>query len=516
VQRQTASRLFSRLTKNKKRFPALNKREVDSPVDPGAPAAGQQAGLVPVLGFRALLIFYFLIVFGPRLLPLAASVGPGIVVLWGIAFAAYCVPLALTVIDLSSRFPDEGGIYVWSKRAFGDFHGYITAWTYWTANLAYFPSLLLFGASQSAFVFPSFSELASEPSYLISWSIAAVIGVFVINVVGLRTATWFNSLTAVARIVPAVLVIALGLYAWVRVGSATDLSMSNWVPRFNGLSDLFFLSTLAYLFAGFEGASTLSGEIKEPRRNIPRALLTTGLIITGLYVLMSLCFMVLVPASELDGLEGFADAVGAGATRIGGEQAGEIVRSVSSAMLALTQLGSVSVWFAIATRLPFVVGLDHYLPRVFGRLHPRFHTPWVSCLVLAMATAALILLSGFGGRAAQIYNILISIEIVIFFIPNLYLFATVIKLRHDKSPDHAIRIPGGGIGAWLVGGAGFIVTAASLGFALIPSDDVESTGFFYASVLGSLGLNLAIGIGLFLFARWRQASHSRAYGAAAS
>jgi len=492
----------------------VNTSDFDNSVEPEALAAGRRPGLVPVLGFRALLLFYFLIVFGPRLIPLAASVGPGVVALWVIVFAAYCVPLALTVANLSSRFPDEGGIYVWSKRAFGDFHGFVTAWTYWTSNLAYFPSLLLFAASQSAFVFPSFAELAAEPGYLLGSSIAAVIGVFVVNVVGLRVATWFNSLTAVARIVPAVLVIALGLYAWVEVGSATDLSPNNWVPRIGSLSDLFLLSTLAYLFAGFEGVSTLGDEIKDPRRNIPRALLTTGLMITSLYILMSLCFMVLVPASELDGLEGFADAVGAGATRIVGEEGGALVRSISSAMLALTMLGSVSVWFAIATRLPFVVGLDHYLPRVFGRLHPRFHTPWVSCLVLAVATAALILLSGLGGRAAQIYNILISIEIVIFFIPNLYLFAAVIKLRRDKSPANAVRIPGGEIGTLLIGGAGFTVTALSLAFALIPSDGVESTSFFYASVLGSLGLNLAIGIGLFLFARRRQAAHSRVYGTA--
>lgn len=473
-----------------------------------APDTGGNApsatGLRPVLGYRDLVLFYLVAVFGLRLVPFAASVGPGVVALWLVAFFGYCVPLALAVADLSSRFPDEGGIYVWSKRAFGDFHGFMTAWTYWTANLVYFPSILLFAASQSAFVLPDYGGLAGNKTYLLGWSVAAIFAVMLINVVGLRVATWFHHLSAAARLVPAALIIVLGLYAWISFGSATDFSPANWIPSPAGISDMFLLSTLAYMFAGFESASTLGDEVRYPRRNIPRALLSAGLLITGLYILLSLCLMILVPAAELTGLEGFADAVGAGAARLGGEGLSAAATSLSSALLVLMTLGSASVWFAATARLPFVVGLDRYLPAVFGRIHPRFHTPWVACMLLAGATMVFILLSGLGGRAAQIYNILISLEIVIFFVPNLYLFASLLKLHGVESRSGAVRVPGGRVGTWLIGGAGFLVTAVSLALALIPGEDVEDARLFYASVLGSLALNLAIGGGLYCFGRWRR------------
>jgi len=463
-------------------------------------------GLRPVLTFRDLVIFYVVAVFGLRLIPFAASIGPGIVAFWVVAFLGYCVPLALTVATLSSRFPEEGGIYVWSKRAFGDFHGFMTAWTYWSANFVFFPGILFFAASQSAFVLPGTAELSEDRTYLIGWSVAAIAAVTLLNIRGLRAATWFHALSAAARLVPAALIIGLGLYALVRYGSATDLSMGNWAPSVAGIRDLFLLSTLAYMFAGFESASTLGEELKDPRRNVPRALLSAGLLITVLYIVLSLCLMVLVPATELTGLEGFADAVGAGAARLGGARLSVLATSFSSAMLVLMILGSASVWFAATARLPFVVGLDRYLPAVFGRVHPRFRTPWVACLFLGGTTIAFIFLSAFGGRASQIYNIVISLEIVIFFIPNLCLFASLIKLHGVESRPGEIRIPGGRVGTLAIGGAGFLVTAVSLGLALIPGEGVEDVALFYSSVLGSLALNLAVGVGLYLFGRRRRSS----------
>ncbi len=458
-------------------------------------------GLEPVLTFRDLVIFYVVAVFGLRLIPFAASIGPGIVAFWVIAFLGYCVPLALTVATLSSRFPEEGGLYVWSKRAFGDFHGFITAWTYWSANFVFFPGILLFAASQSAFVLSGTSALAEDRTYLIGWSVAAIIAVTLLNIRGLRVATWLHTLSAAARLVPAALVIGLGLYALIRFGSATDLSMGNWTPTVASIRDLFLLSTLAYMFAGFESASTLGDEIEDARSNVPRALLSAGLLITALYIVLSLCLMVLVPATELTGLGGFADAVGAGAARLGGERFSVLATSVSSAMLVLMILGSASVWFAATARLPFVVGLDRYLPAVFGRVHPRFRTPWVACLFLGGTTIAFILLSAFGGRAAQMYNIIISLEIVIFFVPNLYLFASLIKLHGIEPGAGAIRLPGGSVGTWAIGGAGFLVTTGSLVLALIPGEGVEDVALFYSSVLGALALNLAVGTALYLFGR---------------
>src|ERR671933_2132999 len=95
-----------------------------------------------VLRFRDLLLFYIATTFSLRWVATAAAAGPSALVIWIVAALGLFVPLVFTVLELSSRYPEEGGIYVWSKRAFGPFAAFITGWTYWGSILPYFPRLL--------------------------------------------------------------------------------------------------------------------------------------------------------------------------------------------------------------------------------------------------------------------------------------------------------------------------------------------------------------------------------------
>jgi glutamate:GABA antiporter len=116
---------------------------------PGEP---RPPALHRVMGFRDLLLFYLVTGFTVRWVGTAASAGPSSIVIWIGAGLAFYLPLMFTVLELSSRYPDEGGCYVWSKKAFGDFAGFITGWTYWTCNLPYFPGLFYFTAAAALFM----------------------------------------------------------------------------------------------------------------------------------------------------------------------------------------------------------------------------------------------------------------------------------------------------------------------------------------------------------------------------
>jgi len=104
-------------------------------------AAGPEVTPRRVLGFADLLMFYVVTGISLRWIATAASAGPSSIAVWIIAWACFYVPLALSVIELSARYPQQGGMYIWSKRAFGDFSGYMTGWTYWTSNLSYYPTV---------------------------------------------------------------------------------------------------------------------------------------------------------------------------------------------------------------------------------------------------------------------------------------------------------------------------------------------------------------------------------------
>ena len=459
---------------------------------------------------RDLVLFYLVAIFSIRMVPLAASIGPSVLVLWLVALVVFYLPLALSVSALARRLPGEGGVYLWSKAAFGDFHGFLTAWTYWTTNLVFFPSTLLFAASQMASVTPDPAPWVASRTFLTGFSVTVMVAVFLLHWLGLDVATRLHNLSAAARFALVALVVGLGAASWIRFGSATDLAWGSWVPRLADVKDLVFLSTLAYMFAGAESAAVLGDEVREPRRTLPRAIAASGAVIAGLYVVSSLALMVSLPRTELTGLAGFTDAVAAAAGRLTSASAAAGATATAALLLMVMAIGSVSVWFAAAARLPFVVGLDRYLPPSFGRLDRRFGTPVVALGSLATATVLFVLLSGLGGRAEQVYSVLVSLEIVIYFIPYLYLFAALLRLSLGRSRGEAPLVAGRRAWTWLVGGVGLVVTAGSLVLALIPGEDVASPRAFYLTVLGSLGGNLATGAALYWYGRRRRRTDATA------
>ena len=103
---------------------------------------------------RDLTLFILVSVFGLRWIALAAGAGPSSLVIWCGAAALFFIPLTVCVQEMGRRYPEEGGFYAWVKQAFGDYPAFVTGWTYWTANLPFFPGLLYFAAGNALLAFP--------------------------------------------------------------------------------------------------------------------------------------------------------------------------------------------------------------------------------------------------------------------------------------------------------------------------------------------------------------------------
>jgi amino acid transporter len=445
-----------------------------------------------VLRFRDLVWFYVVAIFVIRLVPVAAAVGPSIVGWWLIALVTFFLPLALTVVDLSSREPGEGGLYLWVRRAFGDTHAFLAGWLYWTSTVVYLPSVLMFASAQVAGIVPGATGLADDPRFLGATSLILLGLITGVNLLGLRRAARVTTASIAASLVTVVGLAILAVMVATRTGSATSFTLASMRPRLGGLEGLLFLSTLAYMFAGLESGSLLGDEVRDARRTVPRAVLAAGALITALYMITSVAMLVILPGSALSGLTGFTDVVRLGAEAVGGPGAGAVGMSLVSMLLAIMAVGTLSVWLAAAARLPFVVGLDRHLPARFGAIHPRWQTPHIAILALAVPAAVLVVLSVVGGPVAQVYRLLVALEIVIFLLPFLYIFGALVGLRHESvEPGHR-RVPGGAAGAVLVGGLGLVVTAGSVVLAMLPGEGVENPRAFYLTVLGSLALNVAL------------------------
>jgi amino acid transporter len=171
--------------------------------------------------------------------------------------------------------------------------------------------------------------------------------------------------------------------------------------------------------------------------------------------------------------------------------------------------GGVGSTVAGIARVPFVVGVDRYLPAAFGKIHPRWKTPYVSILVQASISGAILLASQINETTRGAYQFLIDAAIILYFIPFLYMFAAVIKLvrRKDrKENQHAVLVPGGIAGVWICGGLGFIVVLIGIFVSLVPpGDSSDKLGFELKLVAGTVASVL---LGLVLY--WRGARAKQA------
>ena len=225
------------------------------------------------LGFRDLVMFYVVATLSLRWIAVAASAGPSTLVIWLIGLATIFIPLALCVMELSSRYPQEGGLYVWSKRAFGDFSGFLTGWIYWTSNLPYFPAVLYFAASNALYVGGSkWKGLQSSAGFFMAFSLLGLGLALALNLVGLDVGKWLSNLGAIGTFLPVGLLCVVGVLAWMKFGSATSFSAASMKPSLHW-GTIGVWSTVLYAFSGAESASFMGGEIKNARRSIPRALI---------------------------------------------------------------------------------------------------------------------------------------------------------------------------------------------------------------------------------------------------
>jgi amino acid transporter len=453
------------------------------------------------MGFRDLLLFYLVTGFTVRWIGTAASAGPSAVVIWLMACLAFYIPLMFTVLELSSRYPNEGGCYVWSKRAFGDFAGFITGWTYWTCNLPYFPGLFYFTAAAALFIGGAeWQRLGASPVYFITFSLLALALAAGLNVRGLAVGKWLHNLGAAGLWLPGLVLMGLGLGAWLRFGSATSFTVHSMVPS-TRLKDIVFWSTIAFSLSGLESASMLGEEIRDARRNIPRALLLAGGLITLLYVFGTVAMLVALPQSEIMNLQGFMRAIESASARLG---LGWLVAPVA-ALLVLGGLGQAGAWFAAGGRLPFVAGIDRFLPPAFGRLHPRYGSPYVSLLAQAGIAAVFIFLGQAGTTVKGAYDVLVSMAIISYFLPYLFMFASMIRLQREPAGAEVIRVPGGRPVAIGLAALGFTTTVISIALALIPAEDEPHKVLAVTKVAGLTILLVAAGALVYWRGRWRRA-----------
>jgi glutamate:GABA antiporter len=464
-----------------------------------------KAQLRKTMGFWDVLLFNIATVLGPRWIAAAGHNGTSSISLWVLAAVFFFVPGALVINELSSRFPEEGGLYVWSREAFGPFHGFVAGWTYWIYTVFYFPGLLLASASMAAYIMGGRgAALAQDRTFLLTVSLSMLVVAVVLNIIGLNIGKWLQNAGGVGTYVPLMMLAGVAALVCFRHGSVTHFTVKNMMPVWNW-DTVNFWSQIAFAFTGLELVSAMSEEVRDPRRTLPRAVFGAGALIALMYIAGTFAVLSLVPAADLDPQSGVFSAitVGAVALKLG------FLGMLAAILVTVGNAGGVGSTVAGIARVPFVVGVDRYLPAAFGRIHPRWKTPYVSILVQAVVSGAILLGSEVNETTRGAYQFLIDAGIILYFIPFLYMFAAAIKLARRKDRrenERAVLVPGGVVGVWICGSLGFLVVLIGILVSLVPpGDSSNKLGFELKLVLGTAASVL---LGLVLY--WRGARAKKA------
>lgn len=445
-----------------------------------------------VLTLRDLVLFNLVAVIGLRWLATSAKAGPAALVLWLLAAALFFVPQGLTVVELSRRFPDEGGIYSWTKRALGEGHGFLCGWCYWICNVLYYPNLLISTAVIATYAFgQGESGLASSWPYVLSVTLAALWLAVWLNIVGLSTGRWLQNAGGIGSFIPGVLLIILGIYAIAKgEPSANAMTAREFIPDLSDLGSLNLWASIAFAFAGLELAPSMGGEVERPERTLPKAVFISAPLIALVYILGTAALLWLVPVGDLNIVSGLLQGISRGASDVSPWLVW--LTPFAAAAYTLGNIGGVGAWLIAPARVAFVIGLDRYFPPAFGKVHPRYGTPYVAILAQASLASVALLLSvlGRGTTVETVYLILLDTQLLIYFIPFVYLFIALIILRRRDQQAGSGR----GIGsAVLIGGCGAGVTVFAMVIATIPPSGTDNPVLFFVKVVGGAAFFVAIG-----------------------
>ena len=295
-----------------------------------------------------------------------------------VAFVACALVVALIILcfaEVSSRFDDTGGPYLYAREAFQPAVAFGVGWLIWLARItAFAANCNLLINYLSYFWLP-----ATTPLWRASIIVLVVIALAVINLLGIRQAAIVSNAFTVGKLVPIIIFIAAGLFFL--NPQAFEFGPS---PTTGDFSKSVLL--LVYAFTGFEMATIPAGEVRDPQRNLPRALLIAILVVATLYIMIQV-----VCVGTLPGLAQSSKPLADAGSQFLGAAGGAIISA--GAIISIT--GNLNILLLSGSRLPFAMAEQKQLPAFVGSIHKKFFTPYVSILITAGLMLFLTLKSSF-------------------------------------------------------------------------------------------------------------------------
>ena len=441
------------------------------------------------LGRWDLIALFVVAVFNLNVVPSIAANGGVTVWLWLISLVLFFWPQGIAVIELAHRYSGEGGVYLWAKEVFGDFHGFLSGWCYWTNNMMYVPTVMLYFVGVSVFALgPGHATLADNKIFTVVASVGLMAILVILNIVGLGVGKWINNLGGIGTAIAAAVLIGLGLIVFARFGTTVSAADFRIPPNPRFVLNSF--GVICFGLVGLELASVMGDEIKDPQRNLPGAVAWGGILSGVMYIATTLTLLIAVSKNDINVLQGIVQAVSHMANRVGADW----IIAPFALMLSISIAGIGSAWLAGSARIPFVAGLDSYMPSWLGKTHQRFATPYAALIVQGVVSMILVLVNAVGSGVQETFQRLLSLAVVLQLVPFLYMFAALLKIAASPNSKKGVYSRAT---LFLAGASGLITTTLGIVLAFFPAQQIRSLFSYEMWMFG--GTLFFMGLAVFFF-----------------
>ncbi len=365
----------------------------------------------------------------------SAAIGPSSISWWIITLVLFFIPYGLITAELGTTYPEQGGLYIWVRNAFGQRWAARTTWLYWINVALWMPSVYVLFAGMFAQLFIPDLSLWGQIAIgiLMTW-VTVIIGI-----VALDIGKWVPNIGAMIK---ALIMLVIGVGAFIYAaqhGVANDLSFRNILPRWD--AGLYFLPVIVYNFMGFELMSGAGEEMQNPQRDIPRAIIIAGVLIAFFYLMGTIGMLMALPADQLGLVSGIIDTLRIlfGESGIGG-----FIVTILGIGALYTFLTNMVTWTMGANRTAAEAANEGELPAFFGKLHPINKTPVGAYVLTGIVSSAVLIIYGLMATTAEdLFWSLFAFSSIVFLMPYLALFPAFLKLRRtDADRPRPYRVPG--------------------------------------------------------------------------
>jgi putative glutamate/gamma-aminobutyrate antiporter len=420
------------------------------------------------LGVFTLVMINVIAVDNLRSLTVGAQYGFALVFFYLLAAILFFIPTILISAELATGWPNTGGVYVWVREAFGPRLGFLTIWLQWIYNVVWYPTIFTFIAGIVAYLIHP--ELVNNTAYILSFVLSAFWLVTLFSCLGLKVSGVLSIVGAIiGTLIPMLFIISLGL-CWLYLGNASQIKFTwqEFFPNANHFVNIAFFTNILFGLMGMEMSAVHAGDVENPKRDYPRALCYSGIIILATLILSCLAITIVVPAHELNLISGLLDAFNIFFAAYHLDWFTPIVAT----LIIIGSLCGVAAWIIGPARGLFIASQDNNLPRFLQKKNNK-NMPVGILITQGVIVTFLCMIFFVMPNANSSYWVLSNLTAQLALLFYILMFAAAIRLRY-KYPHtaRAFQIPGGKWGIWLVSGVGIITCCAAIIVGFFPPSQI--------------------------------------------